>query len=99
WFDNVAAQAGEYLATPHMGRGVAGADFDNDGRLDLAVSHTNEPLAMLANETPTDAAWINVQLTGTKSNRSAIGTLVRVTVGDRQYARQVKGGSSYASTH
>lgn len=99
WFDNVAENAGEYLTTPHMGRGVAGADFDNDGRVDLAVSHTNDPLALLANESPTDAAWLNVQLTGTISNRSAVGALVRVTVGDRQYARQVKGGSSYASTH
>src|SRR5205807_389340 len=43
-FDNVAAAAGPYLSAPHRGHGVAAGDLDDDGDLDLAISHSNEPV-------------------------------------------------------
>ena len=54
--------------------------------------------AVLLNESP-PAHWIRLELVGTRSNRSAIGTAVAVHVGGRVLHRQVKGGGSYASAN
>ena len=50
-FENVASGAGEYLLKTHMGRGLSQGDLDNDGDLDLVISHINQPIAILQNET------------------------------------------------
>lgn len=51
-FVNVAPVAGPYLTEPHLGRGVAGGDIDNDGDIDLILSPINEPAAVILNESP-----------------------------------------------
>ena len=78
------------------GRGVAAADFDNDGRIDLMVSNANgEPL--LYRNTAPPANWIELLLEGTKSNRSAVGAQIRIrtAAGTRLYF--VNGGNGFAS--
>ena len=97
-FVNTAPRAGDYLDSPHMGRGVALGDIDDDGRLDLAVSHTNEPMSLLRNESTDGNHWIGLRLIGTRSNRDAIGAIVRLHTAGGAQLRQVKGGGSYAST-
>ena len=97
-FVNAAPRAGDYLDSPHMGRGVAVGDLDDDGRLDLAVSHTNEPVAVLRNESTGSNHWIGLRLIGTRSNRDAIGAIIRLHTAGGTQLRQVKGGGSYAST-
>jgi hypothetical protein len=81
-----------------MGRGVAVADFDQDGRLDLAISHVNEPVAVLSNETPSAGDWLALHLIGTRSPRDAIGAVVTLTTDRHRQVRQWRGGGSYAST-
>ncbi len=98
-FANVAPAVEGYLSEPHMGRGAAAADFDNDGDVDLAVSHTNEPVALLSNETPSEGGWLNVDLIGTTSPRDAVGAVVRVITPNGEFVRHWKGGGSYASTN
>uniref|UniRef100_A0A7C4LKX6 CRTAC1 family protein n=1 Tax=Schlesneria paludicola TaxID=360056 RepID=A0A7C4LKX6_9PLAN len=97
-FRNVAEQAGEYTRAPHMGRGIALSDFDGDGDLDLAISHTNEPATLLANETPRTGHWLAVRLIGTRSARDPIGAVVRVVTANSSQVRHLRGGGSYAST-
>lgn len=98
WFVNRAAQAGPYLDSVHMGRGVACGDLDQDGDVDLVVSHTNEPVALLSNESPTKHGWLQLRLIGRTSVRDAIGARIEVHSPNRVQTRQIKGGRSYLST-
>ena len=96
--ENAGSAGGEFFTTPHMGRGAACGDVDNDGDIDLAVSHVNEPLVVLSNESPNTNHWISIRLIGTHSSRDPIGATVRVHTGGTVQFRQVKGGTSYGST-
>src|SRR5205085_6990129 len=84
---------------PHVGRGLAVADFDNDGRPDLAISHVGGPVALLHNRTETANGWVRLELVGdgVRSNRNAIGARVEVTAGGRTQTHFVIGGGSYLS--
>jgi enediyne biosynthesis protein E4 len=99
-FRNVAPMAGEYMTSSHMGRGAAISDLNNSGAVDLIVSHTNEPVRVLSNETPPEGGWLAVDLIGTISPRDAVGAIVTLIArgGERQ-VRQWRGGGSYASTN
>ena len=80
-----------------MSRGCAFGDFDNDGRVDVLVNNLDEPPTLLRNETNTAHNAILIKCVGTRSNRSAIGTRVKVTAGGRSQVREVMSGSSYYS--
>jgi enediyne biosynthesis protein E4 len=96
---------GPYFETPRVGRGVAQGDFDNDGRMDLAVTHVGGPAAVLHNETSTPHHWVRLELEGSRhknpagSNRDAIGAVVTVRAGGRAFVRYSNGGGSYYSAH
>lgn len=79
------------------GRGVAMADFDNDGLLDLYQTNANQPALLHHNRTRGAGSWIGLKLVGTRSNRDAIGARVTVTAGGETYLREVDCGNAYAS--
>jgi enediyne biosynthesis protein E4 len=70
--------AGSLFQAPAAHRGAAFADFNGDGRLDGAVSAIGSRAELWENITPGDNSWIEVQLTGTRSNRDGIGARVRI---------------------
>jgi hypothetical protein len=97
-FANVSAAGGDYFRSPHPGRGAAFGDLDNDGRVDLIISHVNEPVAVLRNTFETQAPWLGVALVG-KAPRDVVGALLTLTQGDRRQVQAVKGGGSYLSSN
>ena len=99
-FDCVEALGSGYLATPHLGRGLAIGDFDGDGDLDVAVSHLNEPVSLLENRSEESKSrhWVAFRLIGTKAARHPIGALIRLETSGGRQVRFIKGGGSYASS-
>ncbi len=96
-FRDVATEVGGGFATPIVGRGLAYGDFDQDGDLDLLMTTNNGPAYLYRNDQSGGNRSIRFQLIGTKSNRDAIGAVVKVFGGGLSQSRVVRGGSSYLS--
>ncbi len=98
-FDKVSELLGPDFMRPTAGRGLAVADFDNDGDLDVAVTNRGDYPELLRNDGGNANTWLEVKLVGTKSNRDGIGAALKlVSEGVSQY-EQSKGGMSYMSAH
>jgi hypothetical protein len=96
-FQDVAAALGDAFARPRVGRGLACGDFDRDGDVDVLMTANGGPAVLFRNDRITDNRSIRVRLTGTRSNRDAIGATVRVFHDGIMQTRLVKSGSSYLS--
>ncbi len=98
-FKEVAAKLG--LADKGDGRGLAIADFDNDGDLDVYVSNQGQDGAFYRNEIGNRQNWLKVDLVGTSCNRDAVGARVTVSAagsegrcaGGLSQIREVNGGN------
>lgn len=78
------------------GRGVVMADFDNDGRLEMYQTNADQRSLFYHLDSPAAGNYIEFKLTGTKSNRDAIGARIQVTAGGLTQIREVNGGNGYA---
>jgi enediyne biosynthesis protein E4 len=96
-FRDVADGAGGGFETPKVGRGLAYGDFDRDGDLDLLMTTNNGPAYLYRNDQTAKSQSIRFHLKGTKSNRDAIGSAVRIFHQGQTQSRMVRGGSSYLS--
>src|SRR6202795_1718476 len=96
-FQDVAASTGDAFIQPKVGRGLCYADFDRDGDLDILMTTNNGPAYLYRNHQQAGNNSIRLHLTGTKSNRDAIGAMVRIEHEGSAKARLLKGGSSRPS--
>jgi enediyne biosynthesis protein E4 len=96
-FHDVSDQIGPDFKQPRVGRGIAYADFDRDGDLDLLITTNNGPAVLFRNDQTAGNQSIRFRLIGTRSNRDAIGASLRIFHGDSSQSRLVKSGSSYLS--
>jgi hypothetical protein len=96
-FRDVAAELGGAFNQPKVGRGLACADFDRDGDLDLLLTTNNGPAYLYRNDQLAGNKSIRFRLAGTQSNRDGIGATVQIFCGGLAQSRMVKSGSSYLS--
>jgi hypothetical protein len=96
-FDNVTPSLGGALNRPMMGRGAAFLDFDGDGDLDLIVATLAGSAHLFRNDGGNRHNWLRVRAVGSRSNKSGLGAIVRVTSASGAQWQMVRSGSSYAS--
>jgi enediyne biosynthesis protein E4 len=94
-FVDVAQAIG--VTDTHDGRAVAFADLWNRGVLDVVVANQRGPLLLYKNTVASDNQWIEFELQGAKSNRSAIGAHVTLSWNDKTQIQEVSGGSGFSA--
>ena len=93
-------EPGTVFSTPRVGRGAALGDLDGDGRLDLAVTHSNAALEIGLNRLELAGGFLGLELRdpSAASNRLAIGAQVTAELNSgRRLVRWLRSGTSYLS--
>ena len=96
-FEDVAELLGPPASTPKAARGCAFGDYDNDGDVDIVINNVHDVPDLFRLESLNKNHWLTIKLTGTKSNRSAIGSRVRCVSNSISQYQEVRGGGSYIS--
>jgi hypothetical protein len=96
-FDKVSDSLGPAFIRPIVGRGLATADYDNDGDIDIVTNNRGDLPSLLRNDGGNANHWLTVQLIGTKSNRDGVGASLKLTSEGFVEVEQAKGGMSYMS--
>jgi hypothetical protein len=96
-FVEMTKLAGSGFQTPYVGRGVAFADFNNDGFIDVVVSNNGDAPLLLHNGGGNGNHFLSFKLVGTKSNRDGMGARIRIVTAGGAQIREIAGGGSYLS--
>ena len=96
-FEDASNLVGAEFERPIVARGAAYADFDRDGDLDVLISTNGGPAYLFRNDGGNRNHWIQLKLVGVKSNRSALGAVVRLESASSVQTQTVHSGSSYCS--
>ena len=99
-FINSGPQLGEYFNDKRSGRGGAVWDFDNDGDLDIIVSHVDlkSSPALLRNDISNGNHWLGIKLEGEHGPASALGARVVISYGSKKQASVNQWNSGYLSS-
>ena len=97
-FVDATDEAGPGVTDPRMSRGAAFADFDLDGRVDIAVTNKNAPAQVLLNRVGrATGQWLRIALRAPAPNTRGVGARILVEAGGVTQTREVYAGSSYLS--
>ena len=96
-FAKVSDSLGPDFTRPIAGRGLATADYDNDGDIDIVTNNRGDFPFLMRNDGGSANHWLTVLLIGTKSNRDGTGASLKLTSEGFVHVEQAKGGGSYMS--
>src|SRR5450755_4217966 len=96
-FDKVSDTLGPDFMRPIAGRGLATADFNNDGGIGIVTNNRGDYPSLLRNDGANSNHWVEFLLIGTRSNRDGIGASLKLTSEGFVHVEQSKGGMSYMS--
>jgi len=99
YFRDVGRKISDYFADLRSGRGAAVWDFDNDGDMDIIVSHLDlrASAVLLRNDGGNDNHWLGMTLVGKNGPASAIGAKVTVTAGSTKQVKINQWATTYLS--
>jgi len=97
-FEKSSEFMGADFMNPVAGRGLATADFNNDGGMGIAVICRGDYPEILRNDGGNANHWLDVLLIGTKSNRDGTGSVLKLSSEGVVHVEQAKGGTSYMSS-
>jgi enediyne biosynthesis protein E4 len=95
-FRDISSEAGPGIKTPMNSHGIAAADFDNDGLVEILVNNSHDAPSLFKNY-GSAGNWILLKLIGTKSNRDAIGARVKVQADGHRQLQEIRSGGGYNS--
>ena len=98
-FRDVSAQSGPVFKVDRVGRGLAVADFDNDGNLDVVIANLGRAPALLRNQGLLHNNWITIKAKGTRSNASGLGARVTVETAGGVQVKEINNVASYLSSN
>ncbi len=96
-FCDASQQAGTALQEPHVSRGAAFGDLDNDGDIDVVIGELDGVPMILQNEGDKTNRWISLELSAAKGSPLSIGARVKITAGGISQVEEIRSGSSYLS--
>ncbi|HHL32038.1 MAG TPA: CRTAC1 family protein, partial [Oceanospirillales bacterium] len=96
-FYEISKFAGAALSTEFVGRGGAQADFNNDGKIDLAIMRYGESPLLLENTSKNQANWIKFRLRQQGKNTRALGTRVKIRTADTWQTAEIGAQGLYLS--
>ncbi len=98
-YRDATANAGPGLAPMRSARGVALADADDDGDVDMLIVDLDHPPRLLENQSPRRGRWIAVRLAGRGANSAGLGALVSVSAGARTWTREMRTIAGLYASH
>ena len=96
---DASAESGDVFKQRFSARGLAVGDLNNDGYPDILVGVNGGPPLLLYNNAESKNNWLGLNLVGTTANRSAIGALIKWSVGGKTHTRLKAAGGSFMSSH
>lgn len=90
---------GKYFDADNVGRSCTALDYNQDGRMDFAVTHLDRPTALLANATQNSNHYLQIELVGRSSERNATGAIVRATSANDRWVTAASVGDGYYGTN
>jgi enediyne biosynthesis protein E4 len=97
-WNTLVEEAGFTAQPPKRHRGAAFGDFDGDGRIDIVVTALNAPAEIWLNRSPEPNHWLDVEVVGSKSNRDAVGSVIKVVSKSGSQYNHVTSAVGYASS-
>lgn len=96
-FREIGQRAGTPFSRRYVGRGVATADFLNNGKLGVLVNVLDGSPVLLRNQSARSGHWLRIRTIGVRSNRDGFGARVEVKTASLTQSAEVRANSSFES--